>query len=435
MLTRIKNAGITPGVHFLHSHIGIDSKYVTPIPDHRLNLLRIFTLAKALNKADTTIYVEQNPENSTMSKGRRLLKLGTELISYNNYTTTRPYKFTGCVRGIDKTTINEQPEGYIFGLLDVSEFGAMSVYIDQNSDLQDEVAEKLADIYSAGFEFVYFDGSEGVDPPFWYNVSGAQWRVFSRLKPEPIFAEGAAKTHFSWHMLTGGNAFDVFRPEVLKEETIRYPFKEAPRMKDNFTRINFGWLGYFVPNEKTVGTQPDMLEFVTSKAAAWDCPIAIQANPKSFASHARTADNLEVIRRWEEVRAKHWLTAEQKQMLKNPEQEHILLLNEHKEFELVPYYQIMNVANGSREVRAFYFKRNSDLYVVFWHISGEKKLELPLNSKYITLLESLGKEIPVYPNLDGDYSILPVGKLRFIKTSKFTKDELITAFKNAKIID
>jgi hypothetical protein len=435
MLTRIKNAGITPGVHFLHSHIGIDSKYVTPIPDHRLNLLRIFTLAKALNKADTTIYVEQNPENSTMSKGRRVLKLGTELISYNNYTTTRPYKFTGCVRGIAKTTINEQPEGYMFGLLDVSEFGAISVYIDQNSDLQDEVAEKLADIYSAGFEFVYFDGSEGVNPPFWYNVSGAQWRVFSRLKPEPIFAEGAAKTHFSWHMLTGGNAFDVFRPEVLKEETMRYPFKEAPRMKDNFTRINFGWLGYFVPNEKTVGTQPDMLEFVTSKAAAWDCPIAIQANPKSFASHARTADNLEVIRRWEEVRAKHWLTAEQKQMLKNPEQEHILLLNEHKEFELVPYYQIMNVANGSREVRAFYFKRNSDLYVVFWHISGEKKLELPLNSKYITLLESLGKEIPVYPNLDGDYSILPVGKLRFIKTSKFTKDELITAFKNAKIID
>ncbi len=44
MLTKIKEAGITPGCHFLHSHIGRDSKYVTPIPDHRLNLLRIFTL-------------------------------------------------------------------------------------------------------------------------------------------------------------------------------------------------------------------------------------------------------------------------------------------------------------------------------------------------------------------------------------------------------
>ena len=81
-----------------------------------------------------------------MANNRRVLKIGTELISYKNYTTTRPYKFTGCVRGIDETTINAQPAGYIFGFLDVSEFGATSVYIDQNSDLQDEVAEKIADI-------------------------------------------------------------------------------------------------------------------------------------------------------------------------------------------------------------------------------------------------------------------------------------------------
>lgn len=435
MLTKIKNAGIVPGVHFLHSHIGRDSKYVTPIADHRLNLLRIFTLAEQLSKTDTTIYVEQNPANSTMANNRRVLKIGTELISYKNYTTTHPYKFTGCVRGIDETTINAQPEGYMFGLLDVSEFGATSVYIDQNSDLQDEVAEKIADIYSAGFEFMYFDGSEGVNPPFWYHVSGAQWRVFSRLKPEPIFAEGAAKTHFSWHMLTGGNAFDIFRPEILKEETKRHPFKEAPRMQDNFTRLNFGWLGYWVPDEKTVGTQPDMLEYVTSRAAAWNCPISIHANPKSFAIHARTADNLEVIRRWEEVRAQNWLTEEQKQMLKNGEQEHILLINEKKEFELVPYDQIMDIANGSREVRAFSFKRNNDLYVIYWHISGNKELELPVHSKDITLLENLGREIQVQSAQNGDKSIVPVGNRRFIKTGILTKDELIAAFKNAKIID
>ena len=435
MLTKIKNAGITPGIHILHSHIGRDSKYVTPVPDHRLNLLRIFTLSEPLSKNDTTIYVEQNLANTTMASNRRVLKVGTELISYKNYTTTRPYKFTGCVRGIDETTINAQPEGYMFGLLDVSEFGATSVYIDQNSDLQDEVAEKIADIYSAGFEFVYFDGSEGVNPPFWYNVSGAQWRVFSRLKPEPIFAEGAAKTHFSWHMLTGGNAFDIFSPEVLKKETRRHPFKEAPRMKDNFTRLNFGWLGYWVPDEKTVGTQPDMLEYVTSRAAAWDCPISIMSYLEKFAAHARTPDNLEVIRRWEEVREKHWLTDEQKQMLKNGEQEHILLINEQHKFELVPYDQIMDVANGSKEVRAFTFKRNSDLYVVYWHISGNKKLELPLNSKDFTLMESLGQEIQFNSDKNGDSSILPVGNRRFIKTSKLTKDKLITAFKNAKIID
>jgi hypothetical protein len=434
MLTKIKDAGITPGVHFLHSHIGRDSKYVTPIPDHRLNLTRIFTLAESIGKYDTTIYVEQNPANSTMAGNRRVLKIGTELISYNSYSTTRPYKFTGCVRGIDETTINAQAEGYMFGLLDVSEFGATSVYLDQNSDLQDEIADQIADIYSAGFEFMYFDGSEGVNPPFWFHVSNAQWRVFSKLKPEPIFTEGAAKTHFSWHMLTGGNAFDIFKPEVLKEETARHPFKEAPRMKDNFTRLNFGWLGYWLPDENTVGTQPDMLEYVTSRAAAWDCPVSIHANLSRFDQHPRTSDNLEVFRRWEEVRAQNWLTDDQKQMLRDGDQEHILLINEQKELELVPYTQIADVANGSKEVRAFIFEREKVLFVVYWHISGSKKLELPLNSENVSLMEELGDVLPLQ---SGKANILnvPVSKRRYLKVTSLDENDIITAFQNARIID
>jgi hypothetical protein len=218
MLNKIKAEGIIPGFHFLHSHIGRNSKYVTPVPDHRLNLLKYFTLSKPLREGDTVIYVEQNPEGTTTADGCRVLKLGTELISYEGYTTIPPYKFIGCTRGIDKTTVNSQPQGYIFGLLDVSEFGATSIYIDQNTDLQDEIAEKLANIYNAGFNFVYFDGSEGVNSPFWFHVASAQYKVYSRLNPEPMFGQGAAKTHFSWHRLSEGNAFDVFPPESLKEE-------------------------------------------------------------------------------------------------------------------------------------------------------------------------------------------------------------------------
>ncbi len=435
MLTKIKAAGITPGCHFLHSHIGRDSKYVTPIPDHRLNLLRIFTLAEPLGKKDTTIYVEQNPVNSTMAGNRKVLKIGTELISYKGYTTNPPYMFYGCLRGIDETTINAQPVGYMFGLLDVSEFGATSVYIDQYSDLQDEVAKGIADLWDAGFEFFYFDGSEGVNPPFWYHVSGAQYRVFSKLKPEPVFAEGAAKTHFSWHMLTGGNAFDVFRPEKLKEETIKHPFREAPRMMDNFTRLNFGWLGYWLPGEKTIGTQPDQLEFVTSKAAAWDCIVSIHANPAMLAKHPRTADNFEVFRRWEEVRAKKWLTDEQKQMLRNAEQEYTLLLNEKTELELVPYDKIKNVASESKEVIAFIFERNKDLYAVYWHISGDKQLELPVNPVNLVLMENLGQEIQVKTGTNSNSTLLPVGNRRYIKANNLTRDDLIMAFKNAKITE
>ncbi len=434
MLIKIKGEGILPGVHFLHSHIGRDSRLVTPVPDHRLNLLRYYTLAKPLGKTDTEIFIEQNPEGTTIADGARVLKIGTELISYEGFTTTPPYKFTGCQRGVDKTIINAQPTGYIFGLLDVSEFGATSVYIDQNTNLQDEIAEILADIYDAGFNFIYFDGSEGVNDPFWFHVASAQYKVFRRLNPQPVFAEGAAKTHFSWHMLSGGNAFDIFRPEVLKDETRRHPAEEAPRMQEDFTRINFGWLGYWVPDNNTVGTQPDMLEFVTSRAAAWDCPVSIHANLNTFDAHPRTADNLEVLRRWEEIRVQNLLSDEQKKMLQNLQQEHILLINEQNDFELVPYEQIGGAVNGSKEIRAFIFERNKEWYVVYWHISDSKKLLLPLNAANIKLYKEPGQEIDQAAG-DGNSVTVPLEGRLYLKASNISKEQLIEAFNKATIKD
>lgn len=435
MLARIKQAGITPGCHFLHSHLGRESRYVTPVPDHRLNLLRIFTLARPLGPADTTVFVEQNPLHATMEAKRRVLKIGTELLSYTGYTTTPPYAFTGCVRGIDRTTPAAQPAGLLFGLLDVSEFGATSVYIDQCSGLQDEIADQIADLWSAGFEFFYFDGSEGVNPPFWHHVANAQYRVFRKLQPQPLFAEGAAKTHFSWHMLTGGNAFDVFPPETIKEETVRHPLREAPRMRDNFTRLNFGWLGYFLPDEKTVGTQPDQIEFVTSKAAAWDCPVSLQAEPDTLARHPRTDDILEVFRRWEEVRACKWLTGEQKQMLRDPAQEFILLLDEKGAFELVPYERVATVAGGSREVIAYLFERKGALYAVYNHISADKRLELPLDPDGLSVLENLGDARAAAAGERGDTAVVPIGKRRYLKTGIPRRTELTRAFARARILD
>jgi len=265
-------------------------------------------------------------------------------------------------------------------------------------------------------------------------VPYAQWKVYRRFEPKPVFAEGAAKSHFTWHMLSGGNAFDVFRPDVLKEEIKRWPAQQAERMKQDFSRVNFGWLGYFVPNEKSIGTQPDIIEFVTGLAAAWDCPVSLNANLNGFKAHARTADNMEVYRRWEEVRAKNWLTDKQKKMLQNVDQEHILLENEQKEFELVPYDQITDVANGSRDVRAFIFERNGEWYVVYWHISGSKKLELPLKRSDVKLYETIGREGKITGLRNNSISV-PVSNRRYMKATKATKEELLNAFRNAKIVN
>ena len=258
LLQKIKAAGITPGFHFLQPHIGLDGEHAVPVADHRLRLKKHFTLAKPLGKDDTTVYVEQSTKNAVMADRCRFLQFDGELIAYEGFSKEPPYCFTGCVRGAKETRVTEHPVGQIGGILDVSEYGAYSAYLDQDSSLSEEISQLLADTYNCGFEFLYFDGSEGTNLPYAYHIPNAQYRVFKKLKKAPLFAEGAAKAHFSWHMLSGGNAFDTFKPPVFKEMIKVHPVPEAIRMRSDFTRINFGWWAYFGAE-----TQPDMFEYGT----------------------------------------------------------------------------------------------------------------------------------------------------------------------------
>lgn len=423
VLDKIKAAGITPGFHFLHTHIGICSRYVTPVADHRLNLTRCFTLSKAIGEDDTELYVEEPTADTTLCDGCRVLRFDGELISYEGYTEEPPYRFYGCKRGHFGTDITAHARGIRGGILDISEYGAASVYLDQNTDLQEEVGDKLAEAYNCGFEFVYFDGSEGTNPPFEFHISNAQYRVYRKMKKAPLFCEGAAKTHFGWHMLSGANAFDVFPTDVFKEMIIKHPFTEAELMQRDRTRVNFGWWAY--RND----TRADIYEFGTSKAAAWDCPVTMVSKLPVFKSNPRTDDILEVMRRWEELRARGLITDSMKAILRNASEEHTLLINGEGEFELVRYEQV-TVSEGYSGVRAFVFNRNGTSRAVIWDDLGSSSLEIKLAvSSYTREIDTL----PIDYQADGERTVLPVSCKGYIKTDA-DMEALVSALKNATVI-
>ncbi len=329
VIEKIKAAGIKPGLHFLHTHVGVNTKYVTPYADRRLNLKRRFTLSKPLSKDSDTVFIDESPIDCPLyNEKSRLLRFDGEIISYEGYTAEYPYCFTGCKRGCFNTTVTEHKEYTVGGVLDVSEYGATSIYLDQNTDLQEEIGRGIADIYNCGFEFIYYDGSEGTDAPFEYQIPNAQYRIYRMMNKPPLFCEGAAKAHFGWHILSGGNAFDVFPTEIFKEMIIEHPFKEAELMKNDHTRLNFGWWAF------REDTRVDVYEFGTSKAAAYDCPATVMADLEIFKKNPNTYEILEMMSRWEDVRAKKWLTPEQKEMLKDPNAEYTLLKKPNGDYEL-----------------------------------------------------------------------------------------------------
>ena len=334
LLAKVKAAGIHPGLHFLHTHIGLKSRYVTPVADPRLNKTRRFTLAQPLTDATnvTELTVFEPTEGTTTFPPCRVLQFGGELVSYESYTTEPPYRFLGVKRGAHDTRVTSHPRGEVGGILDVSEYGTpMSCYLDQRTDLQDEVSAKIARIYNCGFEYAYFDGSEGVNAPCNFHVSNAQYRQWKLFKTTPLFSEGAAKTHFDWHILSGANAFDCFGAEIFKRNIARFPVAQAPISWQDMTRVNFGWWKFFPAGSKdwfgnvSKGTKPDHWQFACSQCLAWDCPATVLVNVNEAERDEEAAKAcFEVMRLWGEVRSRNLLTPEQKLMLRDLTKEYHL---------------------------------------------------------------------------------------------------------------
>ncbi len=432
LTARIAQAGIVPGIHIHYNKADKEDEYVSPKPDPRLNLTANFTLKEPLDSSAKTITVEENPRHCTLDDERRILRIENELIFYGQYTVRPPYQFLDCQRGALGSHAASYPVGARLGVLDVDTW-PIFVRLTQDTDIQEEVAQRLAAIYrDGGFKFVYYDGAEDVPGPnYWYTVSRAQLLVQQKLAPEPLWAEGACKSHFSWHILSRGNAFDVFKPEVLKEAVRTYPAAEAPQVAKDFTSINFGWVGYWAPDHDTIGTQPDMIEYATSRAAAWDCPISLVGDLKQLEAHPRTPDNLEVAKRWEDARARDWLTSRQKAELRNLDQEHTLLIDEEGAFELVPYTQIQDAGGKGSPVRAFVFERKAKVYVVFWHSSGRASLEIPLRREAIRLFAELGRALEL-TSVSGSVRVPLAGKL-YLECGGLSRQKVVAAFRDAKV--
>jgi hypothetical protein len=330
------------------------------------------------------------------------------------------------------TRVLSHPKGLKMGLLDVDDW-SLWIRFDQNTSIQKEISKRIAGIYNeAGFKFAYFDGAEDTHSPFWYTISHAQYELYKLMDPEPLFVQSAGKSHFGWHMISVANAYDLFPPEVIKWRTKIWKIRDAKYYIPDFTNNNFGWNGYVAPNDKTNGTQPDMYEYVACQATAWDCPVSLHPTLSQLKAHPRTPDNLEVMRRWEEARLSGFFSDSQKTSIRNnPDQEYILLTDEKGRFELQPYKQIQDVANGNTHVQAFTFKRQEKSYVVYWHTSGEGKIFLKLGAEKVRLYEHLGKELQVTPADNG--LIVPVGGRLYLETDLST-EELAAAFKNAEVL-
>lgn len=320
----IREAGMIPGIHIHYSKVSTDDPYVQGCPDPRLGSIKDYVLAKDIKANDNVIHIDEKPVVARMEDGRRVVFIDNEAIAYQTVVKDGAYCFSGCTRGLFHTKPAAHKAGSKVRLPDLDDWPRF-IRVDQNTTLQAEIADNLAKIINGcGFEFIYFDGAEDVPMPYWYNVTRAQKAVYDKLAAKPLYCEGALKSHYGWHILSRGNAFDIFKPEKIREGMRKYTLRGAAMAAEDFSSVNFGWVDYTAPTQESSGLTPDILEYICSKACAWRSPFSLMGHLETFDASPYTARNLEIVKLWEEYKAAGGPSEDLREAMKDPSREFAL---------------------------------------------------------------------------------------------------------------
>lgn len=214
---KLHAAGISSIFHTYAFFIDKSSKYVTPVPSEDLGYFRSFTLAEPLSKDATEITVKEPTDSISFITGffvrnSLTLRIGKELIEFSGVSKTRPYKFTGCKRGVNGTTTSAHPTNEkAYHLREM--FGRFVP--GGETPLFDEIARRTAEIVNeADFDGIYLDAIDGSDiiageENFWYYGGKFVVEVAKHLKqPVGVGMEMSSMINLWWNYRSRWQAWD-----------------------------------------------------------------------------------------------------------------------------------------------------------------------------------------------------------------------------------
>ena len=166
------------------------------------------------------------------------------------------------------------------------------------------------------------------------------------------------------------------------------------------------------PASSDLNLQADMIEYATSKAAAWDSPGTIQFKLDTTPKHPRFDDIMETFRRWEEVRERKLLTESDKRKLRNAEAEYTLIRDGRGGYDLV---RISSLCVRNDSLKAFLLKWRGKQMILYWHKNSEALIQTRLPAESMHLFVEPSEKEEAVTELNG-CAVLPAGKKRFVYT-------------------
>lgn len=279
IVKRLHDAGIGSIFHTYAFFIDKQSKYVTPVPDNRLDAFRTFTLSEAVDPDAREITVNESTKNMSTVTGffehnSVVLHIDEELVTFGTISQEPPWRFTNVKRGAFGTKAAAHDKGAkarhlkeCFGLF----------VPDPESSLFDEIAENHAKIVNlCEFDGIYLDAIDGSSilcgpDESWYWADKFVFEIQKRLK-KPVGMEMSAMWHHFWQFRTRWQAWD-------------YPQRGHKRFIDIHAAsvngglllpLHLGWWNFQEFNPPQVEpSYSDVIEYLGAKLIGWDAGISL----------------------------------------------------------------------------------------------------------------------------------------------------------------
>jgi hypothetical protein len=374
---RLHSAGISVIFHTYAFFIDKNCRYVTPVPSEDLGYFSSFTLAQNINASDSVITVNESTENiSTITgffvRNSKTLRIGKELIEFNDVTRKPPFRFTGCKRGVNNTAASDYSAGEkAFHLREM--FGRFVP--DPDSKLFTEIAGHTAEIVNdCGFDGIYFDAIDGSDilggeEYFWYYGTKFIFEVASQLK-KPVGMEMSSMAHHWWHYRSRWQAWDrpvrgykefidihsaavktgrLFYPPVIKSNENEHglwrghqPLIRKYASAENgglLLPLHFGWWGNQTWNPPQVEpTFSDDIDYLCCKMLGNNAGMSMLggADEKTLNENPAFRRITEQIRQYEELRHSGYFCDSVRTLLREAGKEFTLFRDNNDKWNLKP---------------------------------------------------------------------------------------------------
>jgi hypothetical protein len=307
---KIHSADLKFGMHNLDMVVDKTDPLVSPVPANGFMMYpeRRRTLGTDIGPGETFIPITASPVG-LLGKGDksrfagRDLRIGDEIISYDDLKTTPPFGYSGCRRGAYGTRAASHPSGS--AIENFSEF--IGFYRpDIQSALYDRVAQaEAAALDKFAFDYIYPDGageSLGSWPngPEWYIYNLQISKLFRYTKREVLWAH-APITDYSWHIFSRGNTTDAVYTGMIQHFD-RVSVAGARVSFADLQPFEFGWFGFFTSGPDVQATRPREMEYAWSKALAYGAAMSLETDKAALDHNGRTSEIFARIKAWEELK-------------------------------------------------------------------------------------------------------------------------------------